>query len=184
LLPVFRRFPTELFRELPMNRSTSLLLPFVAFLLLAVASVSAATPARPVGDTTGVETFGGKITLDPESSVGVGAAIDSSALHGTTILVRGRIADVCQNKGCWLVVADGGRQMRVTFKDYAFFVPKGSAGREVLLEGVVTASEISEEDARHYASESADPAVRAEDIHGPQKVVTMEAAAVAIAPRR
>ncbi len=99
--------------------------------------------------------------------------------HGAPVLVEGSIIDVCIRKGCWLVVTDGTTRMRVTFKDYGFFVPKDAAGRKVLLQGIVTRQEMSEEDARHYAEEST-IGEKPEDINGPQQVVTMVATGVAI----
>src|SRR5918912_4415 len=67
------------------------------------------------------------------------------------VKVEGEIKDVCQAKGCWLVVTDGERAMRVTFKDYAFFVPKDAAGKKVVLEGLVEKKTISEMHAQHIA---------------------------------
>jgi hypothetical protein len=167
---------------------------FFAFLLAVVlAACSADTPqsetatadstaSTPVTTAVAEDTFGDAITLDRNSSVTVSEAIQKPELHGKKVLVRGTISDVCQNKGCWLVVTDGVEEMRVTFKDYAFFVPKDSDGRNVVLEGVVSEEEISEGAATHYASVSRTTDTTAvELIKGPQKVVTMEASAVAIA---
>ena len=50
--------------------------------------------------------------------------------QGRSVLVRGRVRDVCQKKGCWMVVDDGTAHARVRFADYAFFVPKDSSGKE------------------------------------------------------
>ncbi|HXG65114.1 MAG TPA: DUF4920 domain-containing protein [Blastocatellia bacterium] len=98
---------------------------------------------------------------------------------GKAIKVEGKIEDVCQAKGCWLVVTDGERQMRVSFKGYSFFVPKDSAGKKVILEGVVEKKTISEDHARHIAEESknkVDPAT----IKGPQQIIRMVATGVSI----
>jgi hypothetical protein len=149
----------------------------VADTATAAVSPSTATAAAPD------DAFGGAITIPRTSSVTVTDAINKPELHAKPILVRGTINDVCQRKGCWLMVTDGVEEMRVTFKDYAFFVPTDSDGRNVMIEGVVTEEEISEGAAKHYASESmtADSA-SVNEIKGPQKIVTMEATAVAIAP--
>lgn len=129
------------------------------------------------GDST--ESFGDPISLDRSTAVDVGTVVGSPALHGKPVLVRGSIIDVCTNKGCWMVVTDGTTQMRVTFKDYGFFVPINSKGGTVFLQGVVSDQEVSEEDARHFASEST-IGEKPEEIHGPQKVVTMVATGVSI----
>jgi hypothetical protein len=45
--------------------------------------------------------------------------------------------------------------VRVTFKDYGFFVPVDSAGASARVEGVVQVKELSEATAKHYESEGA-----------------------------
>ena len=98
---------------------------------------------------------------------------------GKALKVEGKVEGVCQERGCWLVVRDGKSEMRVTFKDYSFFVPKDSAGKRVTLEGLVVKKTISEDHAKHYAEESGgkvDPST----IKGPQDVITMVATGVSI----
>jgi Domain of unknown function (DUF4920) len=73
------------------------------------------------------------------------------------IIVEGLVETACQNKGCWMqVVPEAGKAgMRVTFKDYGFFVPKDSKGLRARMEGVVTVKTLSKEDAEHLAGEGA-----------------------------
>lgn len=62
------------------------------------------------------------------------------------------INSVCQMKGCWMTVDLGdGQQMRVTFKDYGFFVPKGAGGRTAVIQGTASKEIVSVETLRHYA---------------------------------
>lgn len=96
-----------------------------------------------------------------------------------SVKIEGEIRDVCQSKGCWLVLTEGEHAMRVSFKDYGFFVPKDSAGKRVVVEGVVEEKTITELAARHYASESRDK-VDPQSIKGPQRVITMVATGVEI----
>ena len=108
----------------------------------------------------------------------VGAVMADTALHGTDVILTGTIIDVCQKKGCWIVVSDGTSQMRVTFRDYSFFLPTDSFNRTAIIRGVVTIETIDEETARHYAEES-----KGEDpdaIDGPRQVVTMVAGGVLV----
>ena len=70
------------------------------------------------------------------------------------VLVRGRIADVCQRKGCWVVLQDENAHARVRFADYGFFLPTDSSGREALVEGVLKVKTISAGMAQHYDEES------------------------------
>ena len=62
--------------------------------------------------------------------------------------------ECCQKKGCWMKVetADGS-MMRVTFKDYGFFVPFDIGGKEIVMEGVAMKDTTSVEDLKHYAED-------------------------------
>jgi hypothetical protein len=125
----------------------------------------------PLGAPAGV--YGAGVSAG--EAHGLKAAVDKvDALHGRPIRVAAGIGDVCRKKGCWMVLSEGGLDVRVRFKDYAFFVPRDAHGREVLVEGVITKKEISEEEARHYAEESGDPEA-AKKIKGPQKVFAFTA---------
>jgi len=85
------------------------------------------------------------------------------------VLVSGRIAEVCQRKGCWTILRDGEASLRVRFQDYGFFLPKDCQGDEAFVEGRLQVRTLSETEARHYAEETpgGDPA----SIVGPQREV-------------
>ena len=75
----------------------------------------------------------------------------------TTVVIEGLVETACQNKGCWMqVVPEAGKAgMRVTFKDYGFFVPKDSKGWTARMEGAVAVKTLSKEEADHLAGEGA-----------------------------
>lgn len=79
------------------------------------------------------------------------------AHEGKTVRVEGQVRKACQKKGCWMELAEGqkGAGVRVTFKDYGFFVPLDSAGSSARVEGLVKVSELSEDMAKHYEAEGA-----------------------------
>jgi uncharacterized protein DUF4920 len=101
---------------------------------------------------------------------------------GKAIVVEGKVADVCQMKGCWMVLTDGTRTVRTTFKDYGFFVPKDLAGRTVVAEGVLTRETVDEETRRHYAEESKQGAEQIAAIHGPIDEYNFVASSVTVRP--
>ncbi len=69
--------------------------------------------------------------------------------------IEGVVEEVCQSKGCWLKIKnDQGQSIRVTFKDYGFFVPKDIAGREIILEGNASSVMLEEDMAKHYADDA------------------------------
>jgi hypothetical protein len=76
---------------------------------------------------------------------------------GETIVVAGTVRRACERRGCWMELAEGkaGPGVRVTFKDYGFFVPIDSAGTKAKVAGTVKSVELSQELAAHYKSEGA-----------------------------
>lgn len=70
------------------------------------------------------------------------------------VKIEGEVESVCKMKGCWvkLKLADG-ETMRVTFKDYGFFVPKDIEGKKIVLQGEAKVKTTSVEDLQHYAKD-------------------------------
>lgn len=65
----------------------------------------------------------------------------------------GRIVEVCQNKGCWVVLEDQGESVRVMMHDHKFDVPKDSSGPAVVY-GQLQRKELSEDHRQHLQEES------------------------------
>lgn len=71
------------------------------------------------------------------------------------VVVEGVVAAACDRKGCWMQLSDGGRAVRVTFKDYAFFVPLESKGMKARAEGVTVLKTLTKKEADHLEEEGA-----------------------------
>ncbi len=99
--------------------------------------------------------FGKTITSDGGVNIYNLAANESTA-NGYTGKVTGKVTSVCQNKGCWLTMDTGnGKTMMVTFKDYAFFVPKDLAsGTVVTMEGKAELRTVTVDEQRHLAGDA------------------------------
>lgn len=74
---------------------------------------------------------------------------------GKVVRLEGTIEKVCQQKGCWLALKQSEQSVHVTFAGYAFFVPKDSAGRPVVLEGKVVVKEPNPAEVVHLKGEGA-----------------------------
>lgn len=74
------------------------------------------------------------------------AAFDQHA--GKSQRYSGRIANVCQAEGCWMVLEDNGQTARVMFKDHAFLIPKDSSGRAEVV-GVLSRKQLTPEQVEH-----------------------------------
>ncbi|MEJ7616331.1 MAG: DUF4920 domain-containing protein [Pyrinomonadaceae bacterium] len=82
---------------------------------------------------------------------------EPGAYQEKIVAVEGVVERSCTNKGCWMEIAPkaGEAGMRVTFKDYGFFVPLNSQGMKVKAEGQVAIKTLSRAQADHYEGEGA-----------------------------
>lgn len=97
------------------------------------------------------------------------------------IIVSGKINAVCKKKGCWMTIDLGNEEeMRVTFKDYGFFVPKDCDGKEAVFKGFATFDTTSVADLKHYAEDEGLPQEEIDKITEPEIALVFEAEGVAI----
>ena len=80
-------------------------------------------------------TYGAKI--DEAGAVPVAQMMaDMGGKSEISAKVEGTITECCKKKGCWMNIDKGdGTTMKVTFKDYAFFVPKDAGGKTAIMQG-------------------------------------------------
>lgn len=101
--------------------------------------------------------YGEKITTDNTIKVSTLANQYKNMRVGDTVTskIKAQVKGVCQAKGCWMTLnLDGENEVRVTFKDYSFFVPKNISGQEVVLNGKAFVTEVSIDELRHYAEDA------------------------------
>lgn len=101
------------------------------------------------------EHFGAKITADGalKASDLMNKLVSADSL--VDVKMEATIEKVCQMKGCWMTVkADGDAPIRVTFKDYAFFVPKDAAGKKAVVQGIAYKEVLSVDMQKHYAEDA------------------------------
>lgn len=95
--------------------------------------------------------------------------------------ITGKVVDVCKKKGCWMTLEmPNGDPMRVTFKDYAFFMPMDIVGKNVVLDGLAKKQTISVETLRHYAEDAKKSPEEVAKITDPKKELAFEAKGVVI----
>ena len=80
------------------------------------------------------------------------AAADADAYAGRANRFSGRITEVCQKEGCWMMLEDNGEVARVMMHDHAFAVPKDASGRAEV-HGVLSVKQLSKEAAEHLAED-------------------------------
>lgn len=109
--------------------------------------------SEPVEQTANSESFG----APPDESVAAVSledVVNNGGIYvGQSVRVVARVAEVCQKKGCFFIAQEGSSVMRISFKDYGFFVPTDISGKRVTFVGEVVAREVTADEADHYAED-------------------------------
>ena len=97
---------------------------------------------------------------------------------GKTVQVKGKIAEVCQEMGCWMELSnDAGQTLRVKVNDGDIVFPKDGAGKMAVAEGQFTKSVLTREQAMESAKEEAKDKGKtfdASSVKGPQTVYQIQ----------
>lgn len=81
------------------------------------------------------------------------AVANFDEMAGQPMRFSGRITEVCQKMGCWMMLEDDGEAVRVKFGDHAFFLPKDQTGTAVV-HGVLERKELTSEQVEHFTEDS------------------------------
>ena len=100
------------------------------------------------------QTFGGEVPAagDAVSLKQAIAKLDQG--QEDFVKIGGQITEVCQAKGCWMILVDGDTYARVTFEDYGFFVPIETSMQRSVIYGQLTQQVLSGEQAEHFAQDA------------------------------
>ena len=106
--------------------------------------------AGPVAPAKKGQTYGAAVDETKALAMNDLAAAMGKA-DSVKVALVGEASSVCQVKGCWMTLptADG-QQMRVRFRNYAFFVPKDLSGHNVVVNGWAYRETVSVADQQHY----------------------------------
>ena len=100
--------------------------------------------------------FGEKITEENTITKDILLEKYKSLKKGDTLAVKvsSKINEICQNKGCWMVLDLGSEKTAfVKFKNYGFFVPMNAQKRNTIIEGKAFVEETSVAELKHYAED-------------------------------
>ena len=126
------------------------------------------------------EFYGEKISLDNAETV---SALEGRGELGDTIQVKieGTINATCAMKGCWMTLDGEEGDVRVTFKDYGFFVPTdGQEGKTAVIEGLAVKTVTDVATLKHYAQDAGKSAEEIAAITEPREEIALIATGVAI----
>jgi Domain of unknown function (DUF4920) len=157
---------------------------FVIFVIFSCGKSEENTETIEVGssETTSSLAFYGE-SIDPSGAAQMSEVLEMVYNSGSTqTKIEGEITSACQKKGCWLKLDVEGYEepIRVTFKDYGFFVPKNSASNWAVVEGKAYLDTLSVETLRHYAEDAGKSEEEIMAITEPDISLAFEAHGVAI----
>lgn len=132
--------------------------------------------SEPVLETDIYEVFGSELDVESLQPTTLTDIIEGER-STSFVTLKTSIAEVCSKKGCFFIAQDGDYTARITFKDYSFFIPTDSQGKEVMLVGEFSTSTLSEEQAKHYAEDAGQDA---DQIQGEQKEYSVVATSIVV----
>lgn len=142
---------------------------------------TAATEEIASAETTSMHYYGDTITaegaVDPQDFLAQMQGRDS-----LNVKLEAKINETCRKKGCWMTIdLENGKEMRVRFKDYGFFVPlEGVDGKMAVMEGVAFTDTISVDFLKHLAEDAGKSEEEIAAITEPEIGVNFEAHGVII----
>ena len=126
--------------------------------------------------------FGEKISEEDFMSSVDAYAKYQTLKEGDTIDLKfaSTINELCSKKGCWmkLPAGEGDETVMVRFKDYGFFMPLDSQGKEVIVEGKAFVNEVSVDELKHYAEDAGKSKEEIAKITEPKFEMAFEASGV------
>lgn len=135
------------------------------FLLVQAVHADVTRLSDPVAVTDDAEIFGAPLD-ESAKPMSLAALLDSPDEYvDTAVRVEARISQVCQKKGCFMIATSGDKAVRISFRDYAFFVPTDTGGKTVTLTGTVVERVLSEEQAAHFRQDAGSDTIQAGKVY-------------------
>lgn len=145
----------------------------------AKASNPSAVAAADRLDVEVYDHFGDGVAKGTEAITLAMVAANPKEYVGKKIRLTGKVASVCKEKGCWMVLTDGPTKVRIKFRAYGFFMPLDCEGREAILDGSFDVTEMSIAEIKHLL-EDEDKHAEAEKVDKPRNEFTVMADGVAL----
>ncbi len=161
-----------------LKKLTFLLIP--VFLIACNSGVKTTENTESTEQQTEEGIFGEKISGEnPIAGKDLVAMLEES--DSVWVTMKSTIVTNCQNSGCWMDLDLGSDDVvKVTFKDYAFFVPLDSKGKTATVEGFAKREIIPVDILKHYAEDDGKSQEEIDTIIEPELSYTFEAIGVII----
>ena len=147
----------------------------LAFSTIVFAQETEKKSGPPAGNSLVGDIYGGAVSVQAEKSAISTAKLDrklKSSKKIENVAVKGKVTEVCEQKGCWLTVeTENNEKFFVKMKDYAFFVPTALKGKTVVMEGSAETKVISVDEQKHYAEDAKKPQSEIDQIKQPKEEI-------------
>ena len=153
----------------------------VALLLFTACKEVKTTEKEVVEVPSAYQSFGDVITEENALSSEEVYAQMKVLQVGDTLPVKftATIKEVCTSKGCWMKLPlNEAEETMVRFKDYGFFMPLDSEGKEVIVEGLAFVKQTSVAELQHYAKDAGKSTQEIANIKEPETTFAFEAKGV------
>ena len=127
------------------------------------------------------QNFGGEVPVEGRAVTLTEAISGLERGESEFVKIKGQITEVCQAKGCWMILVDGDTYARVTFENYGFFVPTETSMQRSVVYGQLSERVLSGEQAEHYAQDAGSQSSL--ELHGEVKEYSIVARAVQLENR-
>ncbi len=119
--------------------------------------------ATVVEKTDAGSVYGAHLPTPMPAAVSLDSAVANADQHaGKPAAFSGRITEVCQDMGCWVVLSgENGKFARVSMHDHGFGVPKNSTGPAIVY-GTLSKKTLSAEEVEHLTKDGAKSAQSSE----------------------
>jgi hypothetical protein len=124
--------------------------------------MAACQPGAPDAVSDGAKTYGEVDGI--ANAVAASEVAEAPDDHlDQTVTVKGRVTQVCQKMGCWLVLDTGAAPIRVHVArsesdEYAFTVPTDISGAQATVRGTLQQVTLDAEARQHMAEDAGEPA--------------------------
>lgn len=121
--------------------------------------------SEPVEVTDDAEVFGAPLDTNARAA-SLEALLDNPDDYlDTSVRVEARISQVCRKKGCFMIATAGDKAVRISFRDYSFFVPTDTGGKTVTLTGTLVERELTEKQAAHFREDAGSDTIQAGKVY-------------------
>lgn len=135
------------------------------FLLVQAVHADVTRLSEPVAVTADAEVFGAPLD-ESAKPMSLAALLEGPDEYvDTAVRVEARISQVCQKKGCFMIATSGDKAVRISFRDYAFFVPTDTGGKTVTVTGTFIERELSEKQAAHFREDAGTDTLQAGKVY-------------------